>query len=136
MGSCLSQLFRSRMIAFGMMLLWMGVIFAFSTLTGKETVGPPPLWYFLERKGAHVVEYALLMLFSFRYFRLCYGRESFKRVLVLAAGFALMYGATDELHQYFVPGRGARLTDVLIDGLGILLMSPLLSLWHKNKNRP
>lgn len=129
-------LLRSRMTVFWMMLLWMGVIFSFSMLPGKETAGPPPLWYFIERKGAHVFEYALLMFLAFRYFRLSYVRETFNKVLFLAAAFSLMYAATDELHQYFVPGRGARLTDVLIDGFGIILMSLLLSLWYKNKNRP
>ena len=29
-----------------------------------------------------------------------------------------LIAATDEFHQLFVPGRGARVTDVLIDSLG------------------
>lgn len=127
-------LFSSRAIAFALLLLWMTVIFSFSMLSGKATVGPPPLWYFMERKGAHVVEYAVLMFLAFRYFRLCFSRESFGQVTVLAVGFALMYAATDELHQFFVPLRGAKMTDVGIDGVGILLMTLLLFFWQK-KNR-
>lgn len=125
----------SRLGAFMLLLLWMGVIFGFSTLPGKETAGPPPLWYFIERKGAHVVEYAILMLLSFNFFRRSFTRESLSRVLLVSASFALMYGATDELHQYFVPGRGAKLTDVLIDGGGILLATSVLALFMRNKNR-
>ena len=113
----------------------MGVIFSFSTLPGKETAGPPPLWYFIERKGAHVVEYAVLMLLAFHFFRRSFTRESLGRVLSVSATFALMYGATDELHQYFVPGRGAKLTDVLIDGGGIFLATAVLAFFMRNKNR-
>lgn len=131
----LSQIFRSRTVALVLLLGWMAVIFFFSSLSGKQTAGPPPLWYFIERKGAHVFEYGLLMLLSFRYLLLSYRRESYNKILVVAAFFSLMYGATDELHQFFVPLRGARFSDVLIDGLGILLMSLVLYLWYKNKNR-
>ena len=34
--------------------------------------------------------------------------------------FGVFYAGTDELHQYFVPGRSARLFDVGIDTLGVL----------------
>lgn len=130
------QALRSRQAAFWMMILWMGVIFSFSMLSGKETAGPPPLWYFLERKGAHVFEYAVLMILTFRYFFLSYTRESWAKILLLAAAFSLMYAATDELHQFFVPLRGARFSDVLIDGAGILLGSAALFFLMRNENRP
>ena len=34
---------------------------------------------------------------------------------------AALYAATDELHQYFVPGRACMFTDVCIDSFGALL---------------
>ena len=34
--------------------------------------------------------------------------------------FGAFYAATDEIHQYFVPGRSARLFDVGIDSLGVM----------------
>lgn len=131
----LSVVWHSRYTAFTLLLVWMAVIFAFSTLPGKETAGPPPLWYFIERKGAHVVEYAVLTVLAFRFFQLSFYREALGRVLLLSALFALTYGATDELHQYFVPGRGARFSDVVIDGLGVLLSAFLIVLFYRNKNR-
>lgn len=131
----IGRFFRSRTVVLVLLLGWMGVIFLFSSLSGKQTVGPPPLWYFIERKGAHVFEYALLTLLSFRYLLLSYRSESYNKILFVAALFSLMYGATDELHQFFVPLRGARFSDVLIDGLGVLFMSLTLFLWYKNKNR-
>ena len=32
--------------------------------------------------------------------------------------FCAIYAASDEIHQYFVPGRGPKVTDVLIDSVG------------------
>ena len=34
--------------------------------------------------------------------------------------FGAFYAATDEVHQYFVPGRSARLFDVGLDTIGVL----------------
>jgi hypothetical protein len=34
---------------------------------------------------------------------------------------AVVYAATDEFHQYFVPGRSCEFRDVCIDGLGALI---------------
>lgn len=34
--------------------------------------------------------------------------------------FCILYAVTDEIHQYFVPGRSCRLFDVGVDSLGIL----------------
>lgn len=134
--SRLFSLMTSRFPAFVLLLAWMTVIFSFSMLSGKLTDGPPPLWYFIERKGAHVVEYAVLMVLSFQYFRLTFSRESFRRILFLSAAFSLMYGVTDELHQFFVPLRGARMWDVGIDSIGIMLAGILITFFQRNKNRP
>ncbi len=129
------SLYSSRILALILLLLWMAVIFGFSALSGKLTEGTPPLWYFIERKGAHVFEYAVLLLLSFHFFTLSFRRETFPRLLCFSVVFALAYAATDELHQFFVPFRGARLSDVLIDGLGILIASSMISFFRKTKNR-
>ncbi|MDP2838390.1 MAG: VanZ family protein [Candidatus Moranbacteria bacterium] len=128
------SVFSQQVLSLALLLGWMGVIFAFSSLSGVATVSPPPLWYFIERKGAHVVEYAVLMLLAFRFFRLTFTKETFGRVFILAALFSLTYGATDELHQFFVPFRGAHLTDVLIDGVGVLCMGAVIIFFQKTKD--
>src|SRR3990172_7070891 len=56
-----------------------------------------------------------------------YSRETFEKILLLAAVFSITYGVSDEFHQFFVPYRGAKMSDVLIDGLGALLIGA--SLW-------
>jgi VanZ family protein len=70
------------------------------------------------RTAAHFSEYALLGLlcaaFASTYkikgiFSVCY-----------ATAFSLLYAVTDEVHQIFVPGRGAQIIDVIVDTSGAL----------------
>ncbi len=117
------------------LILWMGLIFFFSHQPGTGVNWEPPFWYVVERKSAHVFEYAVLTFLTFRFFWLVYLKETFGKVLILAAVFSLMYGATDELHQFFIFGRGAHLQDVLVDVLGIAGMSFLLILLWRAKMR-
>lgn len=66
---------------------------------------------FLVRKTAHATEYAVLGALWTGVFR---------RFLP-AWGIAVVYAASDEIHQFFVPGRACRLMDVGIDSAGALL---------------
>ena len=45
-------------------------------------------------------------------------RNIFKLLISFAVG--VTYAVTDELHQYFIPGRNASIIDVGIDSLGVL----------------
>lgn len=50
--------------------------------------------------------------------------------------FITIYAITDELHQYFIPGRAASITDVLIDsagGLLVILMCTYISGYIRRK---
>ena len=131
--------FLSLLIRGASLLLWMLVIFFFSSLPGSEYAFNPTLSYYLERKGAHVIEYAILMFLAVRFVSILFPRLSFKYTLLLAGTFSILYGMSDEWHQSFVPYRGAKASDVAIDGLGILLSaSVLLFVWYlhqKKKNR-
>lgn len=68
------------------------------------------------RKAGHLTEYAILgtlvtgTVFSF-------GLRG-KRAALTAEGVGVLYAASDEFHQLFVPGRGSQVTDVLIDASG------------------
>ena len=62
----------------------------------------------------------------------------------LALCWCLLYAATDEYHQTFVPGRSGRVSDVLVDLLGsaigtlgilLILAAGRWILNHYNKNR-
>ncbi len=69
------------------------------------------------RKLAHMAEYAILFLLSWRGL----GESdhlSRKRKLFVALVLTVFYAATDEYHQTFVPGRSGAVRDVAIDVLG------------------
>ena len=114
-------------------MLWMGVIFSFSSLSGSPYSFDPPLWYYLERKGAHVFEFAFLFILAVRFFFAIFPREVFSRVLLLASIFSITYASTDELHQFFVPYRGAKMTDVLIDGASVLFVACVYYFFYRRK---
>ncbi len=120
----LSQLGRWSLL----LLVWMGVIFFFSHQPGSGRNIEPPLWYVLERKSAHVFEYAVLMGLATYFFRSLFPKDKHTRILLIAFIFTLSYGCIDEIHQAFIFGRGARMSDVLIDGGGALLMTTLFLL--------
>lgn len=121
---------RDIRFRFWVLILWCAVIFAFSQMPGSGRAIEPTMWYIVERKSAHVFEYAVLALLSFRYFTAVYPRETFTRIAMLVMVFGLCYGALDELHQAFIFGRGARLTDVAIDGLGTVLALTAIGLFE------
>lgn len=104
-----------------MLILWLLVIFYFSSRPGSPYPADMSLSYFLERKGAHVFEYAVLVIILIPFLRRFFQEEKFGEVSLLAIFLAGFYGVTDEIHQYFTPFRGARLSDVGIDILGTLV---------------
>jgi len=92
------------------------------------------------RKFCHLAEYAVLALLLWRAVRQTDGKKQRPSAapgrstggwrwaeagLVLSIVF--LYGASDELHQVFVPNRTAQVSDVLIDTLGGA--AGLLALW-------
>lgn len=118
----------------GAWLVWMAVIFTFSHLPGSPTYYEPSLGLLLERKGAHLVEYAVLFLLSLQVFSLWFPQETLRRIVAIAFAWSLAYGVLDELHQFFTPFRGATFRDVLIDCIGILLaLTGVFLLSYKRK---
>jgi len=94
-------------------LLMMIAIFTFSSRTSNELPNFGG-WDYFVKKSAHGVGYGLLAL--------SYLRAPPKRNYILAWFLAVLYSATDEFHQSFVPGRHAALTDVLVfDNLGAMI---------------
>lgn len=128
-------LLKDRWARLAPLILWCAVIFAFSEMPGNGLGIDPPLWYVLERKTAHIVEYAILAILSYRFFAVIYPLERFSRLSALVMAFGLAYGALDEFHQVFVFGRGARLTDVFIDGIGLALALVSIFLLQKRRQR-
>jgi VanZ family protein len=71
------------------------------------------------KKGGHVVGYAVLGL-AYLHAILPRGLAD-PRLARVAVLLAALYAVSDEIHQVFVPGRGASVRDVLIDTVGASL---------------
>jgi hypothetical protein len=69
----------------------------------------------------HVIEYAILGFLMTRAFFSLDTRRSQAFLFMVSLIFSLVFGCTDEFHQYFVPGRTASLADVMADGIGALI---------------
>lgn len=93
-------------------LIYMGLIFCISSYPEPTKVPSPP--YF--DKAVHILEYGLLA--SLVYLALRDMKVPGRYLVGLAFAIAFLYGVSDEIHQYFVPGRHAEILDVLADGIG------------------
>ena|SRR3989338_3072702 len=94
-------------------ILYSGIIFSISGIPDVQI----PLGIEYSDKVVHIAEYFLEgWLFS----RALGGtmRLDSKIILAATAIFCLLYGLTDEFHQFFVEGRTSSLVDVLADGIG------------------
>lgn len=143
-----------RVIAVGMVLAWMMLIFGFSSQSGEESGGLSAIlakpitnliaaWMHKDvtdalylqvdnaiRMAAHFSEYAVLgglLLLAFRQFGLM------MRWLPWLIG--ALYAVLDEWHQSYRPGRVCDPADILLDAFGvlcgILLTQYLITIWRK-----
>ena len=119
-----SSLVKLFWLAYLPVIFWMGVIFYLSNQPG---VGGNSynLIVYTERKIAHVGEYFILTLLLVR----CGWLKNLRpaRIIFSAMFVALLYAATDEWHQLYIPGREGKLTDVGIDFVGIVIAAVLVS---------
>lgn len=127
-------------------LLWMGLIFFFSSCDGERvgtwaaavmkpfvpsTSFPDEIPSFLLFKSAHFAEYAILALLLLRALWPMFTTHA---AYLTAAAISILYAISDEWHQAFTPGRTPSLRDVCIDTCGILtglLLVFLISLYRR-----
>lgn len=81
---------------------------------------------FAVRKTAHFSEYFVLGALTFVAAVTFYKYKFLIRSLV-AFVFCILYSISDEVHQYFVPGRACRMFDIFVDSCGSLTAIILLS---------
>jgi VanZ family protein len=101
---------------------WMALIFFFSSQ--PQLPSPPdPLADLIFKKGAHFTVYAVLAVLFRR------ALPPSRWIWALPWALAVLYAASDEWHQSFVPGRHPQLTDVLIGACGAA--TGLLIFWWR-----
>jgi VanZ family protein len=106
---------KHHLALWGPVLLYMGVIFYLSSLSDAPL--PPGL----TDKPSHSLGYFGFGVVVARAFAGGIPRRFGWRTAVAAIVFAIAYGASDELHQMFVPGRSADVNDLLADTIGASL---------------
>jgi VanZ family protein len=110
---------------FGRFLFLHFPAFAYAVLiyyvSSLQIIHPPSIGFSWEDKIYHFGEYAVLTIFVF--IALKYYRSQFikKHTYLLAGLFACFFAASDEIHQYFVPGRESTVGDLTSDCLGTIV---------------
>ena len=101
----------------GPALLWAAAVFAVSSRPTLPHLPSVLGWDKLQHCAAYAVGGALVAR------ALGGGR----REAVLAVLLGVLYGASDEVHQLFVPNRNSDVVDLLADTLGVMAG---VGLWH------
>lgn len=73
---------------------------------------------FIVRKTAHATEYMILLFLIYNAVK---EYEDIKRKALLSVIITICYAVSDEIHQYFVPGREMRILDIIIDSTGAMI---------------
>ena len=142
-----------KVIKLILIILWITMIFCFSSQKGtsssnlsngliykvtsyitgnkvsnKEKVILSNKYSKFVRKMAHFSVYLILGVLVISFI----SEFNIKRRYLLAVILCVLYALTDELHQYFVPGRSCELLDVLLDSassfLGVLFYKFIISI--------
>ena len=140
---------HKKIIAWVLLILWMILIFLMSHQPGEVSSNQSDLVLnifrligielndyfgdlatFFVRKLAHFSEYMILFFFTYNVLRY-YIKE--RKARIFSVIFVFLYACTDEIHQFFVPGRNMAFKDVLIDTSGGVFGYILLSILYKIK---
>ncbi|MBU1863320.1 MAG: VanZ family protein [Candidatus Omnitrophica bacterium] len=70
-------------------------------------------------KIIHCIEFLLLPFFTIRAFRRCPAEKIRRNFLLFTIIFSLLYAASDEFHQWFIPNRQCSFFDLIADYFGI-----------------
>lgn len=146
-----------KIISFIVLILWMIVIFSFSSADANKSTGTSDKVIttmieikdkitnnetpnnekeiivknssFYIRKIAHITEYLILGFLMFNLLK-----QYSVTNIYYAIGLSILYSCTDEFHQLFINGRSGSIRDILIDFIGILIGTYLYKLlFIKNK---
>ena len=96
---------------------------------------------FIVRKGAHFAEYTILGGFlvpavtEWMAVDKTPVPDSVRSIRIISWLVGTLYAVTDEVHQYFVPGRSCELRDIGIDSCGVLAGVMIVSIVMRLKER-
>lgn len=113
----------------------MALIFVVSSMKQPPLPMPKFEWLSID-KLYHFIEYAILsILLTIAFLNAPPPRLSKKWIWVTAAIISILYGASDEVHQAFVPGRFATIADWVSDVLGSIAGVFGVYLFNRRQNK-
>jgi VanZ family protein len=95
--------------------VYASLIFYFSSL---PKIPEPIIEIIPQTLILHIIEYAILSILLFRAFTKSNNTNMRNNAVLLAIMIATLYGITDEIHQYFVPGRISSYLDIIANCIG------------------
>ncbi|OLD72151.1 MAG: hypothetical protein AUI33_07435 [Ignavibacteria bacterium 13_1_40CM_2_61_4] len=112
-------------------MLWALVIFTASSIPGTKF---PKFILKIDDKVIHISIFIVLGLLVFRALEPRIRKDSFDWLrAVLSTSVVAAYGALDEIHQMFVPGRSADFRDAAADAIGAMLSALILYLLFRRE---
>lgn len=140
---------KKNVVAWILLIFWMSLIFYMSNQPGDISDGQSDLVIrvfsyigielndyfgnlasFIVRKGAHFTEYLILYLLAYNLNKNYFNRKAKLYSIIVV----FLYACSDEIHQFFIPGREMHIRDVIIDTSGGLFGYLFISIKNKIKN--
>ena len=116
-------------------LLYMGLIFAISSMKQPPLPMPKFEWLTID-KLYHFIEYAILGgLLARAFLKAKPSIVPAQLIWGLSAVLSILYGASDEWHQTFVPGRFATLGDWVADAIGSIAGVLAVYLYYRSSQQ-
>ena len=108
------------------------IALAIFILSAQSTLPMPPTPFFSPDKVAHFIAFGALAFALALWFPLASWKAHPFRTAFLVVLLTSLYGASDEAHQYFVPGRDTSVGDWVADTLGAIV-AVLCVLWGTSR---
>jgi VanZ family protein len=105
----------------------MGLIFYASSLSGKDI----PSLFAYQDILFHGLIYVILTLFFYRALKNTDPRLIRLELFIFTLIFGFAYGASDEFHQMFTPGRDCSGFDLMVDTIGSSVGALIGGLFHR-----
>lgn len=112
------HILQGRFVAWLLVVLYIGIIFFLPSIPAPSMPGLED-----HDKFYHLAEYALLTFLLLRAMRKTFiFRLSEIAILFYSLFMVVGWGALDELHQWYVPGRDADYRDIIADAFGAVIV--------------
>ena len=99
---------------------WQFAMIAIFTLSGISNADLPNLTFHIWDKFLHFIAFGVLGILIYRSFAHASWELISKNATILSILLSIIYGASDEFHQYYVPGRFASFSDWIADTIGAI----------------